>query len=117
MTDERTPTGRHGVLQRRRAERERLLRDARAAQEPQAWEDEEERSSVTIEAPPEVLRKGFIVKGVTSMRPVIESIVPASVRDKMNSKGGKRAALVAGIVSTVGLVIEVLRQLGAFKGH
>ena len=74
---------------------------------------------MTIEAPPDVLRKGFIVRGVTSMRPVIESIVPPSVRQKMESKGGKRAAIGTGIgvvVAAIVAIVKALADAGVFKG-
>jgi hypothetical protein len=82
---------------------------AMQADEPPAWEEEDERSSVTIEAPPDVLRRGFIVRGVQSMRPVIESVVPASVRQRMASPKGKLVALLTLVFSA--LVAAVMNEL------
>ena len=105
------------MIQRLRAIRERAV--DRADQAPPDYDDLDERSSVTIEAPPDVLRRGFIVKGVTSMRPVLESLVPPSVRQKMGSPAGKRAAIGTGIgaiIVTIAGIVKALADAGVFKG-
>jgi hypothetical protein len=124
-SEDETPNGRRLRRQRLREITERTI--ARQPSIPPDWEDNEEPSvtkfveghdgRVSIEGlGPDVAE---VVKAYKAKRPSLYARVQnsvAPVSKKMNTPGGKRAALITGIVSAVGLIIEVLRQLGAFKG-
>jgi hypothetical protein len=100
---------------------------ARESQLPEAWEDTEEPSVTKFieHADGRVSVEGFgddVAKVIEAAKrakhPSIyarakESIAPVSKR--MNTPGGKAAAIATGIVTVIGVLLEVLRQLGVFK--
>lgn len=117
------------TLQRLRAKRKRAV-DALPSQAPPEWEDTEEPSvtryveghdgRVSIEGlGPDVAE---VVKAYKQKRPSLyarmqNSVAPVSKR--MNTKGGKRAAIGTGIVAVLGglaALVKALADAGVFKG-
>jgi hypothetical protein len=124
-SEDETPNGRRLRRQRLREITERTI--ARPPSIPPDWEDNEEPSVTRyIEGPDgrvsvegfgphvaEIVEAAKRAKHPSIYARVQESLAPIS--KKMETKGGKAAAIATGIVTVIGVLLEVLRQLGVFK--
>jgi len=134
-SEDRTPlpefrkpaTLRKRILTLRRGRERAVVEAQRAVATPPEWEDNEEPSyrvahsepgqRLSVEGPDAV----EAAKALAHLRElnhprktVRESLAP--VIEKMGSHKGKVAAIATGLVTVIGVIIEILRQLGVFKG-
>jgi hypothetical protein len=123
--DDRTPNGRQLRRRRLREITERTIAMPESLP-PSDWEDNEEPSvtkfvehadgRVSVEGEADDVAK-VLEAARRAKHPVLtrvqESMAPIS--KKMNTPGGKAAAIATGIVTVIGVLLEVLRQLGVFK--
>jgi hypothetical protein len=125
-SEDETPNGRRLRRQRLREITERTIAMPRSQPPPEPWEDTEEPSvtkfvehadgRVSVEGEADDVAK-VLAAARRAKHPVLtrvqESMAPIS--KKLDSKGGKAAAIATGIVTVIGVLLEVLRQLGVFK--
>lgn len=105
--DENTPHGRRAGLLRRRAERERLIREAQEAGLPPDYDDDEV-SVVELKGEARALRE--LLRKDSPVPPGPDSL-RVKVTKAANSPGGKLGAIITLVVSAI--VAAVWQQLAA----
>lgn len=111
MSDGDTPDHRNTERQLRIARREKLIAEVEGEQssEPPDWEDKEEPSIVEVRGDAKAVRELLRKDSPPPFRMAGPESIPASIRRRMDSRGGRLGAIITLIVSAV--VAAIWQQL------